>query len=188
MFDKLLVAIDRTDMAERVLERAIALAKAMQSKVMLVHVLSGDDTDVPHPISLAPGLDYYYSNPELLQSYRDRWAQYEKEGLEQLRWLAEKAKVKGVEVEWSQPAGSPGRSICELAKTWNADAIVIGRRGRRGLSELLLGSVSNYVTHNATCNVLLIGPQLPAQEKQESQSSANNTQADSKESAPELVG
>ena len=161
MFKKILVAVDRTDIAERVLERAIALAKAMHSQLMLVHVLSGDDSDVPHPLTLAPGLDYYYSNPELLRNYREQWSQYEQEGLERLRWLAAKAHAKGIEsVEWSQPAGNPGRAICDLARSWDADAIAIGRRGRRGLSELLLGSVSNYVTHNARCSILLIGPQV----------------------------
>jgi nucleotide-binding universal stress UspA family protein len=36
----------------------------------------------------------------------------------------------------------------------------MGRRGRTGLSELFLGSVSNYVTHHAPCSVLTLKLQL----------------------------
>ena len=43
-----------------------------------------------------------------------------------------------------------------LAKDWNADLIIMGRRGLTGLSEMFLGSVSNYVVHHASCSVLLI--------------------------------
>jgi len=34
--------------------------------------------------------------------------------------------------------------------------VVVGRRGHSGLSELFLGSVSNYVLHRAPCSVLTI--------------------------------
>ncbi|NEO28803.1 MAG: universal stress protein, partial [Kamptonema sp. SIO4C4] len=34
--------------------------------------------------------------------------------------------------------------------------VIIGRRGRVGLSEILLGSVSNYVLHHAPCAVMVV--------------------------------
>ncbi|MGF1516635.1 MAG: universal stress protein, partial [Nodosilinea sp.] len=54
---------------------------------------------------------------------------------------------------------SPGRVICTLAKTWAADLIVVGSHRRKGLSELFLGSVSNYVMHHAPCSVLVVDAQ-----------------------------
>lgn len=52
-------------------------------------------------------------------------------------------------------AGSPGRSLCELASERHADAIVVGSRGRGGLKRALLGSVSDYIIRNAPCSVIV---------------------------------
>ena len=46
--------------------------------------------------------------------------------------------------------------ICKLAQEWNADLIVMGRRGHSILSELVLGSVSSYVIHRAHCSVHIV--------------------------------
>jgi nucleotide-binding universal stress UspA family protein len=51
--------------------------------------------------------------------------------------------------------GQPGPALCGLATELEADAIVIGSRGRGGLKRALLGSVSDYVVRNAGCPVLV---------------------------------
>ena len=50
---------------------------------------------------------------------------------------------------------------------YGADLIAIGSHGRRGLNELVLGSVSNYVLHHVSCSVLLIHPELSSDLTQE---------------------
>lgn len=50
--------------------------------------------------------------------------------------------------------GHPGREICAEAQGY--DMVVIGCRGRSLVSELLLGSTSAYVVHNAPCAVLVL--------------------------------
>ena len=52
--------------------------------------------------------------------------------------------------------GQAAQKICEFAQTVNADLIVIGSHGRSGLSELFLGSVSNYVSHHVSSAVLIV--------------------------------
>ncbi|MEM9908892.1 MAG: universal stress protein, partial [Cyanobacteria bacterium P01_D01_bin.44] len=59
-------------------------------------------------------------------------------------------------------SGTPEHLICDLAHSWNADVIVLGSRGHRGLRELFLGSISNYVTHHAPCSVWVVRPDRSA--------------------------
>jgi nucleotide-binding universal stress UspA family protein len=63
--------------------------------------------------------------------------------------------VPRANVETVVLAGSPGRSLCELASELHADAIVVGSRGRSGLKRALLGSVSDYIIRNAPCSVVV---------------------------------
>ena len=52
--------------------------------------------------------------------------------------------------------GSPAKSIISLAKDEHFNLIVVGSRGLSGLSEFLLGSVSNKISHAATIPVLIV--------------------------------
>jgi nucleotide-binding universal stress UspA family protein len=75
-----------------------------------------------------------------------------------LRSRIYEAVAAGVNAESNQVSGDAGKAICEEALVWGADLIVLGRRGRSGLSELFLGSTSNYVLHHAPCSVLTVQP------------------------------
>jgi nucleotide-binding universal stress UspA family protein len=69
------------------------------------------------------------------------------------------ADVLGVEeVELVVQQGDPGPALCALADELSVGAIVMGSRGRGGLTRALLGSVSDYVVRNATCTVVITRP------------------------------
>lgn len=53
-------------------------------------------------------------------------------------------------------AGEPADVIAELAERFDAYLVVVGRRGRGGLAELALGSVSHELSHNCRRPVLLV--------------------------------
>ncbi len=65
-----------------------------------------------------------------------------------LGYAAEQVEIRLLE-------GSPGPVLCRLAADVDADALVIGSRGRGGLKRALLGSVSDYVVRNAPCSVIV---------------------------------
>ncbi len=52
-------------------------------------------------------------------------------------------------------SGHPGEEICQLASELSARAVVLGSRGRGGLTRLLLGSISDYVVRHAPCSVVV---------------------------------
>jgi len=171
MFDKILVAIDRSPTNQAVFQEALSLAKASQAQLILLHVLSGEEEGSPI-MSLYPAVEthhYMHLDPKIgrmaQEMYHRQWKVFEADGLEILRSFAKKAIAVGVTTEFSQITGHPSSTICDLAKLCHADAIVIGRRGYSGLKEMFLGSVSNYVVHHAPCSVLLV--QTPIEQKPE---------------------
>ncbi len=54
------------------------------------------------------------------------------------------------------PHGDPREVIVEQAKAFEADLIVLGSHGWRGLDRVLMGSVSEYVAIHAPCSVEII--------------------------------
>lgn len=58
--------------------------------------------------------------------------------------------------------GHPAAVIMGMAGAENADLIVVGRRGRGGLAELVLGSVSHQLTHHARRPVVVVPPRRDA--------------------------
>ncbi len=154
MFAKILVAIDSSPMGKTIFDKALDLAKSTGADMMLLHVLSYED-GMPMPTSF--GREYYTGlNSKALEIYQQQYKEFENQGLKLLQILADQAISAGISTEFSQNHGSPGQTICNLAFNWQADLIVMGRRGRSGINELILGSVSNYVLHHACCSVLVV--------------------------------
>lgn len=150
-YQKILVAIDRSPQSEIVFESALEIAKEYGAVLMVFHCL---------PVE-SPGITPYTNlyGEELIDFSQVIHEQLEKETKEVQQWLNEyyqKSIDQGVLTEWDWKVGDAGRWICEVAQTWGADLVVIGRRGRRGLAEMFLGSVSNYVIHHARCSVLVV--------------------------------
>lgn len=155
MYKKILVALDHSPARQLLTQKAIAMAQALEADLMLVHVLSAYDESSPGLPVKAYHVYYPIVDSAAWDTYQKRWQAYEKAGLEELGQLADEAASSGVKADFTQAVGDPGRVICDLATSWKADLIMVGNRGRTGLSELLLGSVSNYVMHHAPCSVLV---------------------------------
>lgn len=54
--------------------------------------------------------------------------------------------------------GSPAEEVAQLASDLEADLVIVGSHGRRGVRRLLLGSVSENVVRMAPCPVLVVRP------------------------------
>ncbi len=165
MIYKILVAVDYSENNKSVFDSALSLAKTTGATLMIMHVLAEEEPGYPMIPSYTyyPVLDSYDYN-----LYKKKLEDYKQQGINFLQERAKEAKTAGVNTEFTQLTGNPGRSICELANTWSADLILVGSRGLKGLKEMFLGSVSNYVTHHAPCSVLIVRAEINSKSDQAS--------------------
>lgn len=151
MFERILVALDNSTNNTSVFETALSLAKWANARLMLAHVLPCETLDADQHID-HPTSPTHYSSPALTENQQACEAQ----GLQMLRDFHAIATTSGVGSDLAQPLANPGHQICDLAIGWGADLIVIGRRGLTEADEAIQGSVSQYVTHHASCPILIV--------------------------------
>ncbi|MFN6535318.1 MAG: universal stress protein [Nostoc sp. EkiNYC01] len=161
MFKKILVALDRSEVGQKVFDQALGLANLTQASLMLLHVLSPEEDGSPY-VPMVSNFDYYPGlNNQSFELYQKQWETFKNKGIHMLQSFSAQANTAGITTEFTQNLGNPGRIICDLARSYGADLIVMGRRGRFGLTELFLGSVSNYVLHHAPCSVHVVHLSVP---------------------------
>jgi nucleotide-binding universal stress UspA family protein len=169
MINKILVAVDRSKNGKSIFNSALSLAQTTGAELMLLQVVSIGESGYP----ILPTYTYYpVVDDREYDTYQKQLAEYKQWGLDFLQNLTQEATAKGVTTEYTQLTGNPGRMICELAGNWSADLIVVGSRGLKGLKEMFLGSVSNYVTHHAPCSVLIVRQPIDTNSHQETSEKA----------------
>lgn len=155
MFEKILVALDRSSEATSVFDFALSVAEPKLSKMLVVYFIDWQMQNVSPWLGVGTLSDINISGD------RYTWSRehLEMEIEQQKSWLetyAQKAIALGIECELDCRVGNCNLGISNLAKSWQANLIIIGRRGHKNISEILLGSVSNYVIHHAPCSVLVV--------------------------------
>ncbi|GGY66590.1 universal stress protein [Marinobacter zhanjiangensis] len=138
VYKKILVAIDLTEEAPQVLEKAVEIGKQHDARLLLAHVVE--------PVGYAYGGDI----PMDLSELQD---QLDKAAREQ---LAAYGKQYGIpEDNQIVTVGRPESEIHHLSEDQGVDLVIVGSHGRRGI-QLLLGSTANGVLHGAKCDVLAL--------------------------------
>ncbi|WP_339780281.1 universal stress protein [uncultured Marinobacter sp.] len=137
-YQKMLVAIDLTEEAPQVLDKARAMSDAHGANLVLIHVVE--------PVGYAYGGDIPMDLTEL-QDQLDKAARQQ---------LAAYGDQYGVDkANQIVTVGRPESEIHRLAKEQEADLVIVGSHGRKGF-QLLLGSTANGVLHGTECDVLAI--------------------------------
>ena len=158
MLKNILVAVDKSVASHQAFETALELAKALGAQLTLVHALDVFAPSSPQRPQVSAN-SYSIELDTLVRGNYDRqWDEFVQHYDSLLKQQQETAAAIGVDCTYLQPYGRPGPAICRAAKDSQADLIVVGSHARKGLSEMLLGSVSNHVTHHAPCSVMVIHP------------------------------
>jgi len=138
----LLVAVDFSDVTEKVLQAALTLATAFKSRVVLLHVAEPE----PDFVGYEPG-------PVSVRSSVAKELHVEHSQLEQAK---QKFTAAGVEVIALQIQGPTIEKILHESVQQNAGIVVLGSHGHGALHGLLTGSVAAGVLKGAKCPVLLV--------------------------------
>jgi nucleotide-binding universal stress UspA family protein len=141
---KILLAVDDSKFSEAAVQAVLAQARPQETEVRVLHVLE--------PPSLLLGREMGGYDPEFEAVWRDLQ--------EQAKALVEKAAGKlrtaGFSVTPALEEGDPKSKIIDVANEWNADLIVLGSHGRKGLQRFLMGSVADSVARHANCSVEIV--------------------------------
>jgi nucleotide-binding universal stress UspA family protein len=149
MYKRILVPVDGSQTSRKALVAALQLARENGGRVRVLHVLD----------ELAYMTTYDYSG-QVLDAAR-------KEAAKVIDEAAAIAGASGVPSD-SKLIEVPGRRLGEVvaeeAAAWEADLVVVGTHGRRGVSRIVLGSGAEQVIRMAPVPVLAVRePEIPAQ-------------------------
>lgn len=135
--EKVLVVTDRSQFSEGAVREAINLAKVCSSRLCAITVLE--------------------TNPDYETIGSSVFEKEEAEAVRHLDGVKERAAQEGVACETIFHSGvEPSKVIVDEASERKIDMIVIGRRGRSGLANLLIGEVAAKVIVHAPCKVLVV--------------------------------
>jgi nucleotide-binding universal stress UspA family protein len=143
MFKHILVPVDGSSTARQAIGKAIAMAEAFKSAVTVVYVID------PYAFT-GVGTDFAYGQAEYLSAAAA-------EAEEAIKAAKQAFEARGISVTGSVVEGhSIYRGILDAATSVNADLVVMGSHGRRGLERLVLGSVTAQVLSHAHLSVLVV--------------------------------
>ena len=144
MFRSIVVGTDGSDTAQKAVDEAVDLAKALGAKLWLVSAYE--------PVPKARLREEARQTPADLQ-----WMVNPREEVDStMSDAADVVRGAGVEVETCAREGDPADAILDVAEERDADLIVVGNKGMTGARRFLLGSVPNKVSHHAPCSVLIV--------------------------------
>ena len=137
MLKTIIVALDSSTISEQIITALKTLQIQSTTKIILGHVMAPTSSetelaaDRPHESQES----IYQTIEKKLHTYQDNFSG--------------KTEIEIV-------TGDPAEEIIRLANIHQADLIVIGNRGLKGMKRVIAGSVSSQVVADAPCSVLVV--------------------------------
>ncbi len=152
---RILIPLDGSELAEQVLEPALALGTGSQAEYTLLRVVKPMT-----PVSYDPASGRVSGLREsLLRQLQAMDRQQWTEAQEYLERLAERLRARSVTVQARAVSHEqPAAAILDDAQKNAIDLIAMATRGRGGLKRLLLGSVADKVMRGAATPILVYRP------------------------------
>lgn len=138
---KILVPVDGSKYSKKALEQALSIARGTGASVTAVNVIETLPT-------------VYVESQKVLNDARAKYRSESARLLDEYKALAENL---GFKIETAMMEGNdPAASIVAFSEKGGFDMIAMGSRGHGKLKEMVLGSTSHKVLHQAKCSVLIV--------------------------------
>jgi nucleotide-binding universal stress UspA family protein len=154
----IVVAVDFSEASDLAVQRAFEMAAAQpRAEVHLTHVVQTYGPQVAYEMPIDASALAVLS----LNEARTRFRQYADQVL--ARFLEQHPTTKFERVVAHLRFDAIAEEIAQLAADLEADLVVVGTHGRKGLSRLLLGSSAEATVRLAPCPVLVARPKAVPQ-------------------------
>ena len=146
-YSKILVPVDGSNEARLAFEKAIEVAKRNRAQVLIAHII---DTRV---LQTPTGFEGNF-NEEIQRQTENLFQEY--------RQYAQEHDFNDIDcvLEYGSPKVYISKNI---PKDYQIDLIMMGATGLNAVERLFIGSVSEYVIRNASCDVLVVRTDLENQ-------------------------
>ncbi len=150
MLEKILVCLDGSAPAERILPYVTKEAAALRGKMVLLCVIDLPETMLSINLPGSPAV------PVSTQGSVKRTFTEEKAADDYLKAQAESLKTQGLDVDYVVLSGTSGETIVNYAQENDCTLIAIATHGHGGFRRFALGSTADFVVHHSSIPVLTV--------------------------------
>jgi len=147
---KILVTTDFSEVSDRALDYAIALARRYDARIYLTHVITPDP--------------FQFAEPQLAQATYEKVRQAAEEGITD---ILISGKLRGVPHEVLMEEGNVWPTLEKMIVEHEVDLVVAGTHGRGKVQKILIGSVAEEIFRQADTAVLTVGPAVKGSAQKE---------------------
>jgi nucleotide-binding universal stress UspA family protein len=152
MFERIVVCLDGSELAEQILPYAAEQARRFNSVMVLLRVVS-------EPVLLTPGIPGVAGGAMVTTRMEKQAEKEQLEAENYLKAVAERLLTKyQLQAECITLIGPAGQTIVDYASNNQINLIAIATHGRTGPGRAIFGSVAEYVLRHSRLPILLIRP------------------------------
>jgi nucleotide-binding universal stress UspA family protein len=138
---KILIGLDDSKFSKDVIRSVVGQFRTENTEVLVMHVLQPVEPVAP---------------PEMAQGYAPELEDQKEPAHALVDRAAGELRTAGFKTHTAVEVGDVRDSILEAAAKWDADLVVVGSHGHRGIQSLLLGSVAESIARDSKCSVEIV--------------------------------